>query len=72
MGEADIAKALQRFGQIDNVLTRQHQGSGLGLPLVQELTLLHGGSVSIDSAPGQGTCVTVRFGVDRMASAPVA
>lgn len=66
MTEGDIAKALQRFGQVDNVMTREHQGSGLGLPLVQELALLHGGQVAVDSEPGKGTTVTVRFGADRL------
>lgn len=66
MTESDIAKALRRFGQVDNVMTREHQGSGLGLPLVQELALLHGGQVTVDSEPGKGTTVTVRFGADRL------
>lgn len=70
MNEDEIAKALQRFGQIDNVMTRERQGSGLGLPLVQELALLHGGAVSVQSSPGEGTVVTVRFGADRVGSRP--
>jgi len=66
MNEAEIARALQRFGQVDNVMTKEQQGSGLGLPLVQELALLHGGAVSLQSSPGEGTTVTVRFGADRV------
>lgn len=66
LNEAEIAKALQRFGQVDNVMTKVHQGSGLGLPLVQELALLHGGAVSLQSSPGEGTTVTVRLGADRV------
>jgi len=68
MTEAEIERAMQRFGQVHNVMTRDRQGTGLGLPLVQELALLHGGSVTIDSVPGAGTCVTVRFGADRVRS----
>lgn len=68
MTEAEIERAMQRFGQVHNVMTRDRQGTGLGLPLVQELALLHGGSVTIDSVPGEGTCVTVRFGADRVRS----
>ncbi|WP_341705085.1 ATP-binding protein [Ferrovibrio sp.] len=63
----EIDKALQRFGQVENVMTRDRQGTGLGLPLVRELALLHGGSVEIESEPGEGTIVTVRFGADRVA-----
>lgn len=38
-----------------------HRGAGLGLSIVKSLVELHGGSVSLDSEPGQGTRVTVRL-----------
>jgi PAS domain S-box-containing protein len=69
MTEAEIDKALQRFGQVENVMTRERQGTGLGLPLVRELALLHGGSVEIRSESGEGTTVTVRFSADRVLQA---
>ncbi|HYG87906.1 MAG TPA: HAMP domain-containing sensor histidine kinase [Azospirillum sp.] len=56
-----IVKALQRFGQVDNLQTRAQTGTGLGLPLVKGLVELHGGSLTIDSAPGRGTTVTLAF-----------
>lgn len=56
-----VVKALQRFGQIDNLMTRAQIGTGLGLPLVKGLVELHGGTLAIDSTPGQGTCVTLAF-----------
>jgi PAS domain S-box-containing protein len=57
----DIPKALDRFGQIDSSLARKYEGSGLGLPLTKELAELHGASLSIESAPGKGTSVTIFF-----------
>jgi signal transduction histidine kinase len=39
----------------------QHRGPGLGLSLVRSFVELHGGTVAIDSAPGQGTTVTCVF-----------
>jgi signal transduction histidine kinase len=39
----------------------QHRGTGLGLSLVRSFVELHGGTVTIDSAPGQGTTVTCVF-----------
>jgi len=39
----------------------QHRGAGLGLSIVKSLVELHGGSMSLDSEPGRGTRVTVRF-----------
>jgi two-component system cell cycle sensor histidine kinase PleC len=56
---ADIPKVLSSFGQVDNAMSRQHEGTGLGLPIVKALVELHGGRLSIDSALGEGTSVTV-------------
>jgi len=39
----------------------KHRGAGLGLSIVKSLVELHGGSMSLDSEPGRGTRVTVRF-----------
>ena len=57
----DIPKVLMPFGQAHRAFTRAHEGFGLGLSLVHSLTEEHGGSLEIDSAPGEGTTVTVRF-----------
>jgi signal transduction histidine kinase len=45
----------------------QHRGPGLGLSLVRSFVELHGGTVSIESAPGQGTTVTCVFPVQHAA-----
>ncbi len=65
IAEENVAKALAPFGQIDNLMTRQHSGTGLGLPLAKRLTELHGGVFAIESRVGAGTTVTLRFPVDR-------
>jgi|GEM_PF-983663 len=56
---ADIPKVLSSFGQVDNAMSRQHDGTGLGLPIVKSLVELHGGRLTIDSTLGEGTSVTV-------------
>jgi signal transduction histidine kinase len=61
MAEADIPRALTVFGQLDNAYARRHDGSGLGLPLAKSLVELHGGTLTIDSAPGKGTRFTLRL-----------
>ncbi len=47
------------FFQVDSSDTRQHQGIGLGLSLVQRFTELHGGSFRIANNSGRGTTATV-------------
>ena len=43
-----------------------NSGLGIGLPLAKALAQANGASLQIESAPGQGTCVTVTFGKDRV------
>jgi PAS domain S-box-containing protein len=61
MDENEVAVAMSKFGQVDSSLARKHEGTGLGLPLAKSLAELHGGRLSIESAKGQGTTVTVTF-----------
>jgi signal transduction histidine kinase len=61
MTEEEIQKALEPFQQVQNPLLRHREGTGLGLPLAAQLMVLHGGSLTIESHPGQGTAVLVHF-----------
>ena len=65
MSAEHIPIALEPFRQIDGSLARQHQGTGLGLPLAKRLTELHGGILEITSEPGKGTRVAVRLPMRR-------
>ena len=65
----DLPKVMEVFGQAEDVFSREHQGSGLGLPLSRALAELHGGTLDIASAPGAGTTVTLRLPADRAVSA---
>jgi PAS domain S-box-containing protein len=65
MAEADIPKALTPFRQIQDHLNRTYEGTGLGLPLAKVLAEQHGGLLEVDSRPGRGTTVTVRFPATR-------
>jgi two-component system, cell cycle sensor histidine kinase PleC len=67
MASHEIRDAVQLFGQVDNSLSRRYDGAGLGLPLAIQLAELHGGTLTVESAPGQGTTVTVRFPCERVA-----
>jgi signal transduction histidine kinase len=44
-------------------------GTGLGLPLVQEIALAHGGHLSLESAPGEGACFTLALPLAEASSA---
>ncbi len=64
IAEHDLARIGEPFTQVHNDYTRQFDGAGLGLSLVKGLVGLHGGSLTIESAPGQGTTVTITLPVD--------
>ena len=57
----DITKVMTVFGQADGSLARNYDGAGLGLPMTRSLMELHGGEMTIDSTPGVGTTVQLRF-----------
>jgi PAS domain S-box-containing protein len=59
MSAEEAVTALKPFQQIDNRLTRRYEGTGLGLTLTKSLVELHGGRLTIESVPGEGTIVTV-------------
>ncbi len=56
---ADLDRLFQAFQQLDASLARNFVGTGLGLALVKRMTVLHGGTVAVASAPGQGSCFAV-------------
>ena len=55
----DLPHVFERFRRIEGAAARTHEGTGIGLALVQELVRLHGGSVGVESAPGRGSTFTV-------------
>ena len=65
MAEETIAAAMEPFRQLDGSLARKFEGAGLGLSIARALSELHGGSLSIASAVGTGTTVTVSLPASR-------
>ena len=56
---ADLPHVFERFRRVRGAKSRSHEGSGIGLALVDELARLHGGSIRVESEAGAGSTFTV-------------
>ena len=65
----EIPRLFERFHRVEGAQGRSFEGSGIGLALVCELVKLHGGDISAESAPGEGTTFTIAmpFGAGHLA-----
>jgi PAS domain S-box-containing protein len=61
----EVPRLFERFHRIEGQKSRTHEGSGIGLALVQELVKFHKGTIEVDSAVGQGTSFTVSVPLGR-------
>jgi PAS domain S-box-containing protein len=59
--EEELPRMFERFHRVTQTRGRTHEGTGIGLALVQELVKLHGGSVSVASTLGAGSTFSVRI-----------
>ena len=66
--EEAVPHLFERFYRVENASGRTHEGSGIGLALVQELVALHGGSVQASSVVGTGSTfvVSIPLGADHL------
>ncbi len=55
---SDLAKIFEEFHQVDSTSTRKKGGTGLGLSISRRIVEMHGGSLWVDSNPGQGSTFT--------------
>lgn len=55
----ELPRLFERFHRIEGARSRSHEGSGIGLALIQELAKLHGGEVTVASRLDEGTTFTV-------------
>jgi len=59
IAEAEISHLFDRFHRVKGAQSRTHEGTGIGLALVKELVLLHGGSIHVESEEHRGSTFTV-------------
>ncbi len=59
--KADQPHIFDRFYRVDKARSRETGGTGLGLSIVNQLVLMHGGSVSVQSEEGKGSTFTVEL-----------
>jgi CheY-like chemotaxis protein len=64
----ELPRVFERFHRIEAQRARTHEGTGIGLALVQELVKLHGGVIDVSSIPDQGTefRVAVPLGISHL------
>jgi two-component system sensor histidine kinase ResE len=60
----DISRIFERFYQVDSARAGgKDRGTGLGLPIAREIIHAHGGSITVESKPGQGSNFMVKIPV---------
>jgi PAS domain S-box-containing protein len=64
IAEDHLPHIFERFHRVENARSRTHEGTGIGLSLIQELAKLHGGDLTVDSEYGHGSTfrVTIPLG----------
>jgi len=66
MDKKHLDNIFKRFHQVDKSLSRNAEGSGIGLSLVNSLVKLHGGKISVESKPDEGSIFIIKLPANRV------
>jgi two-component system phosphate regulon sensor histidine kinase PhoR len=58
---ADLSRVFERFYRVDRSRSREMGGTGLGLSIVKHVLQVHGGTIDVTSAPGQGSTFRMKL-----------
>ena len=72
IAKEDIPRIMKPFEQVETAFSRNHDGVGLGLPLVNSMARLHGALFTIDSELNKGTAASILFPPYRVKARPAA
>jgi signal transduction histidine kinase len=61
IAEAELPRVFERFHRVAGAVGRTHEGTGIGLALVRELVGIHGGTIQVHSALGEGSTFRVEI-----------
>ncbi|MEM6716770.1 MAG: ATP-binding protein, partial [Cyanobacteria bacterium P01_C01_bin.147] len=70
IAENELLSLFQPFQQLENPLSKQYEGTGLGLALTQKLTRLHGGDITVKSRPDAGSEFTLHLPINCQTATP--
>lgn len=59
--EEHLPRLFERFYRVDKSRSRKQGGTGLGLSIVKHIVQAHGGSVTVESIPGEGSVFSIRI-----------
>ncbi|QGU96362.1 PAS domain S-box protein [Clostridium bovifaecis] len=68
--EDKLCIIFDRFRQVDDLFTRTHEGSGIGLALVKSLVEMHGGTISVYSEVGEGSEFIIKLPINQTCGEP--
>ncbi len=67
IAKENISKIFDKFTQVEDIMIRQNEGSGIGLSLVKYFTEAHGGTISVESELNKGSRFIVRIPIIKQA-----